>query len=336
MKLEKTGSSIMLIPSLILFAGCKQSSGYDRLVSEMDHAKAIHTQYVIHVKGQNDIAIDFLYSKPNRFLVTSSDFSMHCNEIDGHYEEMLDEKKYDLLPWDNKPYPGTGKLLAADLIHAGPASATNPKDFAPNKKWELKSKKDGVETYSKTVDSVSGPQTFTMKVGTDGMPKSFEGPGVVYEVKKFEYVDEQPIEKFRISPADGFVCIRVPVDHIPLETGQKFDWSGFKAASDVQGFSPKGPTMFAIVDPKEPTSARAMDWIRKAGQGYTKVMVSKGEASSGFYDPTGEVVDKITTTTPLFLMVSPDGTVKAMWLGFDADGIPAFEADIQKALSAKD
>lgn len=325
----------MLLPIAILFLGCKHQSGYDRLVSGMDGSKAIQSQYVIHQKGQKDVTVNFLFSKPNRFLVTSDDFTIASNEVDGHFESLDSEKVYDLLPPAGPIYPGTGKLLSPHVVRAGPASATNPKDFASNVKWQLKSNTGGIETYSKTIESQQGPMTFTLVVNSDGKPIKFMSPGIEYEIKSFEYLDEQPLEKFRVEPKDGYVCVRIPVDTISLETGEKFTWTQFKASSDVSDFKPTGPTLFAIVDPKEPTSVRSLDWIKKVGNGYTKVQISKGDAQTGFVDPSGVEIDKITTTTPAFFLVDPDGTIKGMWLGFDAEGTLAFEADIQKAISGK-
>ena len=104
----------------------------------------------------------------------------------------------------------------------------------------------------------------------------------------------------------------------------------------MSNFKLDGDTLFAIVDPSEPTSANAISWIAKPGQGYRKVQVSKGQAATGFFDPKGTEVDKLTTTTPAFVLVGKDGTIKSLWLGFDPDGVSTFEKDIQAAIDGKE
>lgn len=327
----------MLTASLFLLAGCKHKSGFEQLVSQMSDAKAIKSQYVIHAKGRPDVTIDFIFSKPHRFLITSADFVIDSNEADGHFEMLHSQKLYDVLPWDGEAYPGTGKLVPTQFAQAGPASGTNPKDFAPEIKWASKGISGGIETYVKTVPTMAGPQDYTLMVNDQGRPVKFIAPGnVVYEIKNFEYMDEQPLEKFRIEPKDNYVCIRTQMDRFALQNGEKFDWSAFKASPDVNNFKLEGETLFVIVDPAEPSSKPAIQWSKKAGKGFTIVTISKGQATSGFFDPDGAQIDKMTTTTPTFALVGKDGMIKGLWQGFDPDGVPTFEGDIQRAIEGKD
>jgi hypothetical protein len=91
--------------------------------------------------------------------------------------------------------------------------------------------------------------------------------------------------------------------------------------------------MFVLVDPLDPTSFGAIKWMKSAGSRFRKIAVSKGNALSGFYDPTGAEIDKLTSTTPMFVMVDKSSKITAMWFGFDSAKIPEFEKDIQTALA---
>jgi hypothetical protein len=333
MKLELKGHSIMLFASLILLAGCKQKSGMDILSDRMAGLKALKSQYVVHRDGEKDVVVDVLYSNPNRILMTSEDFVVALNEVDGHFESIFGEKVYDSLPWDGNVYPGTRKLVSSIMLDAGPATANPPKNIVSVVPWKLESKIGNIERYTKTVNGSDGPQTFKLEITDKGEPVQMIVPdGISYTVKHFELVDEIPIEKFRIEPKDGFVNHRIATDLMILETGMKFDWSKFQAASDVNQFKLEGNTMFVFIDPKEATSVNTASWIQSAGAGYRKVRVSKGIASSGFYDPKGEEIDKLTSSTPTFVMVGKDSKITGMWLGFDPESVPEFEKDIQAVI----
>jgi hypothetical protein len=333
MKLELKGCSIMVFASLILLAGCKQKSGMEILISRMADLKALKSQYVVRQEGQTDVIVNVLYSKPNRILMTSDNFVVALNEVDGHFESLFSERVYDSLPWDGKVYPGTAKLVSTLMLNSGPPVANPPLSIVPEAPWQLESKKGNIERYTKTLKGPDGAKTFKLEITDKGEPVQLIVPDdISYIVKSFELVDEIPLEKFRVEPKEGFVSHRVTPDLLMLETGLKFDWSKFKAASDVNGFKLEGNTMFVFVDPKEATSSNAAPWIKAPGIGYKKVTISKGTTSSGFYDPTGEEIDKLTTTTPTFVMVDKESKIIGMWLGFDRDGIFGFEKDIQMAL----
>jgi hypothetical protein len=336
MKLELKGKSIMLVATLLLLAGCKQKSGIEILDAQMSGLKALRSQYVVRKEGEKDILINVLYSKPNRILVTSDDFVVALNEVDGHFESMFSEKIYDLLPWDGKVYPGTGKIVSTLLLEAGPAVANPPVHLIPEQPWALENKKGNIERYTKTVQGGDGPQVFKLEITDKGVPVQFIVPsGISYIVKSFELVDDIPLEKFRVEPKEGFVSHRISPDLLTLETGMKFDWSKFKAANDVSQFKLDGNTMFVFVDPSEASSLSAMTWLRAPGAGYRKVTISKGSAVSGFFDPNGIEIAKVTTTTPKFVMVDKDAKVIGMWLGFDPESVAEFEKDVLSVLNKK-
>ncbi len=337
MKLEILRSTMMVTSTLFLLLGCKPKSGYDQLVSRMDSTESVKSTYIIHAKGQKDVTIQFLYSKPGRYLATSDDFVVASNEVDGHFESVYRDQMYDSLPWDGKSYPGTGHIVPTQFFEGGPATATNPSKFASKTPWKLKGTTNGIETYTKTIESMMGPQTFTLMVKSDGTPYKFIAPGdVEYEVTSFECQGEQPVEKFRVEPKEGFVCYRTATTDFHLVDGETFDWSKFQAADDVKSFKADGLTLFAIVDPNELSSQNALGWMKKPGSGYTKILISKGSAASGFYDPDGKLVDKLTTTTPSFALVNKDRKIIGLWMGFDPEGAAAFEADIKKAIEDRD
>lgn len=337
MKLEFLRSTMMVTSTLFLLLGCKPKSGYDQLVSRMDSAASVKSTYVIHSKGQKDVTIQFLFSKPGRYLATSNDFVVATNEVDGHFESVLNDQMYDALPWDGRNFPGTGSLVPTQFFEAGPGSANNPQKFAPKTPWKLKETINGVETYTKTIESMMGPQTFTLMVKTDGTPYKFIAPGdVVYEVTSFECSGELPVDQFRVEPKEGFVCYRTATTDFHLVDGETFDWTKFQAADNVKSFKADGLTLFAIVDPAESSSQNALTWLKKAGMGYAKVSISKGAATSGFFDSDGKLIDKLTMTTPAFALVNKDRKIIGLWMGFDPEGTAAFEADIKKAIDDRD
>ena len=326
----------MLSASLILLVGCRHQSGFDLLVSGMSSAKAIQSEYVIHSKRGKDVSVSFLYSRPGRFLVSSQDFKMVTNEVDGYYETIPSQKLYDSLPFDGQTYPGTGKLVNPSVINGGPVCASNPNDIFKGAKWVFKGKKGNEETYSKVVATAMGNEEYALVVNDKGFPVKFSSPAFVFETKSFEYLDEQPISKFLIEPRDGDVCIRTTSDRFSLENGKKFDISQLQASPDSQNFKFDGEILFGIINPQEPTSQNAIGWLHKAGAGYRKVSISRGKATTGLYDPTGSIVDKMTTTTPTFVLVGKDGKVQGLWMGFDSAGVAEFEKDIQKAIEGKE
>lgn len=324
----------MLTATLVLLAGCHQKSGMDILSAQMDGLKALRSQYVVHRPGEKDVTINILFSKPNRILATSESFVVALNEIDGHFESNFSEKIYDTMPWDGHIYPGTGKIVAPEFLNAGPASGNPPNKIVGEVPWKLESKMDGIERYTKTIRGAEGPQTFKLEISDQGKPIQFISPGdVSYIVKNFELIDEQPIEKFRVEPRLGFLSHRIVPDLVMLQTGGPFSWSKFKAASDLSSFKLEDITMFVLVDPAEMSSKNAIAWVKQPATGYRKVKVSKGTATSGFYDPTGKEIDQMTSSTPMFVMVGKDSKITAMWSGFDPDGVIQFEADIVKALN---
>jgi hypothetical protein len=336
MKLDNKGRLIMLFAYLLLLAGCKQKTGMEILTSQMAGLKALKSQYIVHRKGQKDIVVNLAFSKPNRIMITSDDFVVAVNEVDGHFESIFSEKIYDLLPWDGKVYPGTGKLVPLILLEAGPPVANPPSNIVPEAPWKLESKANGIEHYTKTLNGMEGPQTFKLEISEKGEPIRFMVPNdISYEVKKFELVDEIPLEKFRVEPVEGFVSHRTVPDLVSLDTGGPFTWTKFRAASDVDHFKLEGLTMFIFVDPQEKSSVGATNWIKSAGVGYRKVTISKGAATSGFFDPSGQEIDKVTTSTPTFVLVDKSSKIVAMWLGFDPEKVAEFEKDIQNALAGK-
>ena len=151
MKLALKGKSIMLVATLLLLAGCKQKTGIEILNAQMSGLKALKSQYVVKEDGEKDIVINVLYSKPNRILVSSDDFVVALNEVDGHFESVYSEKIYDHLPWDGKVYPGTGKIVPTTLLEAGPAVANPPVNLIPEQPWAFENKKGNIERYTKTV-----------------------------------------------------------------------------------------------------------------------------------------------------------------------------------------
>ena len=323
----------MLCASLILLAGCKQKSGLEILNSRMTGLKALKSQYVVKHKGEKDMVIDFIFSNHSRVLATSSDFAIGTNEIDGRFESYFPDRNYDSLPWDLAAPPGTGKLVNAEYITGGPVCGTAPNDLIKSIPWKLEGKSGSIERYWKVAQSKDGPLTFRLEVDERGMPVKFEAPhDMIYVTKSFEIVDDIPLAKFRVEPKDGFVSKRVPTDQISLQTGEKFDYSKFKKAPDTTGFRLEGKTLFAIVDPNEPSSNNSLSWINQASPQYKKVRISIGKANSGFFDPTGDLVRRITTSTPMFILVDKDSTILGLWLGFDPETYKEFEADILKAI----
>jgi hypothetical protein len=333
MKLELRGPSIMLCASLILLAGCKQKTGLEILNVRMAGMKALKSQYLVQHKGEKGIIVDFIFSSHTRVLATTSDFVIGCNEVDGHFESSFADKVYDAMPWDGKAFPGTGKLISSDYVTGGPVSANPPDSIAKATPWKLESKSGSIERYSKTVQTQKGPQTFKLEVDESGKPVKFEAPGdIVYITKSFEIVDEIPITKFHFEPREGFICNRIQADLLNLQTGEKFDFSKFSSAPDAKAFRLEEKTLFAVVDPKEPSSKNALSWINKAGATYKKMTISVGDASSGFFDLTGDLIRKITTSTPMFILVDKDSTIIGLWLGFDPENTKGFESDILKAI----
>jgi hypothetical protein len=331
MKLEVTGPHIMLIASILLLAGCKQKSGFDKLCDQLEGAKAIKSQYVVQIEGQPEITIDLLFSKPNRTIVTSKDFIIATNEVDGHFESLYSKKVYDTYPWSGQPYAGTGKLVGAHLIQGGPVTAMNPRKISPQEPWKLTKKENGIESYTKVIESREGNQVIKMDVDSDGKPIQFTAPGnIVFITKTLEYIPEPPLESFRVKPKDGFVSHRTQVDQIGPHNGSKFDWSKFKASPDVSQFKLKDSNLFAIVDPSEPTSQPVLTWMKKSSS-FQKIQVSKGTATTGFFDESGSEIEKLTTTTPFFLLVDKNAQIIGMWIGFDPSKVKEFEADIELA-----
>lgn len=323
----------MLLASLLLLAGCKQKSGFDQLTSQMDNAKAIKSQYVVQVPGQADVVVECLYTQPDRVIMTSKDFVVATNSIDGHFESMFATKQYDSMPWDNVIYPGTGQLVSAYMVQAGPATAINPNKFYKDTPWKLIKKVDGVESYSKEIQTLKGVDRYELYVDSHGKPLKFTAPGdATYQIKSFEIVDDIPMDKFRVEPREGFVAVRTQMDFLALGTGQKFSWSQFTAAPDVSPFRADGFTVFAFVDPTEPTSEGAIKWLSTAGKGYKKVSISRGQASSGFFDKSGVEFDKLTTSSPTFVLIDKDSKIIGMWQGFDPNAVAAFDKDIELAI----
>ncbi len=333
MKLEIKGFSIMMIVSLVLLAGCKKQSGLQILSDRMDHLKAIRSEYVVREKGKKDVVVRLLFSKPNNILFTSDDFVVATNEIDGHFESVFSNKVYDVMPWDGRGFPGTRNLVSTAFLMAGPGAANPPNNIAKSIPWKLEGKSGGIERYSKTFHDSEGDKTLKLEVTDTGEPVQFTGPTEIsYVVKKFEIVDNIPFEKFRVEPRSGFLARGVSRDLLTLQTGAIFDWSKFKAASDVSQFKLEGNTMFVFIDPNETTTKKASAWLNLPGKGYRKLTISVGQASSGFFDPSGLEIRKMTSSTPMFVMVNKDSKIIGMWLGFDPANTKDFEADILKAL----
>lgn len=324
----------MILLLSFLLAGCKQKTGMEILMSKMDDLKALKSQYVVHIEGEKDVVINVLYSKPNRILFTSDDFVVALNEKNGHFESVFSEKTYDHLPWDGRIYPGTGLLVSIDLFDAGPSVASPPQLIAPAAAWTLENKKGNIERYTKTIQSSKGPQTFKLEITDAGVPSLYINPdGTTFKTNSFEIVDEIPESKFLIEPTPGFVNHRTATDTLMLDTGANFSWSAFKAAPDVSNFKLQGPTMFIFVDPKEQSSIAAMKWINTPGSGFRKVTVTSGNATSGFFDPSGQEIGKVTTSTPLFVLVDAQSKITGLWLGFDSERTSDFNKDIQSALA---
>ena len=326
----------MMIVSLVLLAGCKKQTGLQILSDRMDHLKAIRSEYVVREKGEKDVVVHLIFSKPNRILFTSDDFVVATNEIDGHFESIFSRQVYDLLPWDGRVFPGTHNLVATSLLMAGPVAANPPNNIVKGVPWKLESKTGGIERYTKTIQDSQGDKTMKLEVTDKGEPVQFIGPtGISYIVKKFELVDEIPLDKFRVEPRSRFLARGVSRDLFMLQTGGMFDWSKFKAASDVRQFKLEGNTMFVFVDPNENTTKNASAWLKLPGKDYRKVTIAVGQATSGFFDPSGQEIRKLTSSTPTFVMVNKDLKIIGMWLGFDSENTKAFEDDIQVALGKK-
>ena len=284
-------------------------------------------------KGQPDIVVDFLFSKPNRILATSSRFIVGCNEIDGHFESDLNEKTYDLIPWEGRVYPGTAKLVSPEVVAGGPVSSISPNKVSGDVPWKLERKTGSIERYTKTVQSLQGPQTYKLEVDSNGKPVKYEMPsGLIFVTNSFELVDELPVTQFRVEPQPGFVSNRIVPDVMQLQSGRKFTWSQFKSAPDVRSFSLGGNTLFALVDPSEVSSANSRTWLNTPNSKFKKVTISIGNATSGFYDPNGAEVRKLSTSTPTFVMVDKNANILGLWLGFDPLGMKDFEADLIRSL----
>jgi hypothetical protein len=208
-----------------------------------------------------------------------------------------------------------------------------PSEISKEIPWKLEGKSGSIERYVKNVDSEKGRQTIRLEVDSDGKPVKFSvTPGPTFLTKSFEIVDEIPLEQFHVEPKDGFVSHRIYQDTMRLQTGAKFSWSQFKASDDTTSFKLDGSTLFALVDPSEASSMNASAWLRSPNAKYKKVVISKGTTKTGFYDPIGDEIQKMTTSTPTFVLVNKDSVIIGLWLGFDPENPKAFEADIVKAL----
>ncbi|MEI8283327.1 MAG: hypothetical protein WCG75_13040, partial [Armatimonadota bacterium] len=184
MKLEIKGYSIMVLASILLLIGCKKQTGLEILSTKMDGMKSLKTEYIVRQKGQKDVSVSFIYSKPNRMLFTSSDFVVALNEIDGHFESKFSDKVYDQMPWDGRIFPGTRNLVPDQIITAGPFSGASPSVIVKGTPWKLDGKTGNVERYSKTIQSQDGPQTYKLEVNENGDPVAFVGADATTYVTK--------------------------------------------------------------------------------------------------------------------------------------------------------
>lgn len=327
---------LLFSATVLAMVGCKQKTSLQLFSSSFASAKAIKSKYVMHIKGRPDTEVEFLFSKPYRFLVTSKDFSVASNEEQGHYEVDHVHKVYDLLPWDGRGYPGTGKAVETDYLDAGPAAGMDISKLDAGSPWKVIDSKNGNQTWEKKIEGMEGPQIFRLTLTSQGKPVHFSAPGdLEFDIVNFEYLGEQPIEKFKFAPPDGYVSIRVPYDSFLINYGMKFDTSHLKSNPDVSHLKLEGYTLFAIVDPSEPSSAGAVAWASKSHSEYKTISITKGTAAHGFYDPDGNAIAQITGITPTFVMVDKTGTVVALWAGWDSANPSGFEKDVLASIRPK-
>jgi hypothetical protein len=314
----KLVNSSMVFLSALLLIGCRQTSTLQQFEDRIKSTQAFRATIEMKTRSGRIETLEVLRSLPHRLLITSKNYSLTVNEIDGILELGQQDKQYDLIDWRGEFQPGTGKIMPPEMIFSGPFSGMSVSKFAPLKSWKNLRKADGTETWQAEYQTQEGPQKANFTVKNDGTPITFETAGLSYQSKNFEFLPEQPIEKFRLPIPDGFIPIQSPIEVGEIRAGSVLELSGLENTVELRQ---KGLTLVGVFD-GEPVSEKALKAFLQIERKATKITIIRGAKRSGLSalnDPDGKIVDTWTDSFPAFYLVNGKGQVLALWQGFDAE-----------------
>lgn len=156
---------------------------------------------------------------------------------------------------------------------------------------------------------------------------------------------------FETPLPNGYVPESLPPGSYPLNVGERFSTEGWRPLSDgpsLRDLAAGKPLFLAISDVDCEVSQRSalmVDQLAKqiAAKGGASAALSLSSSPSqapiyrsipNFYEPNGTADSRLRAPgTPMFLLVSPKGVVRRVWLGFDNSKSGAFVSDVLEWLT---
>jgi hypothetical protein len=334
---------------------------FEKLVRE---AKTLQADIELHVSNQLLVGRGTIKMKrPSHLLFEMkwgpSDYSFHIASEEAvaiersqkRYREYGSIGRYFIPENDFAATPQYGMPLP---LLAGSIRSLTPPDVGF--RWDRTDNVGGetVDVLVATFQTEGGPSTVVAKIAGDGRLVEYSssagsGPGeqtIRRVLSNYKLNADLPDASFLKPVPTGFVPQTLPGDSFPINVGEKMPWEGWTAVGEAPPLpaSASGKvTLVGITDVGCEPSIRAArtfatlaEQVKGKGGNAVALWLSPSAPSESIFrtvpnyvDPSGKVAALLRAPgTPMFLLVSPRGTVTRIWLGFDPSQTAAFMADV--------
>lgn len=317
----------MSILAGLLVSACQKGSSLEQFSKQVEAAKSIRAEASFKV-GSQSRPVSIIRKLPNAAKTTSQDLVVLVTDKDGWLEIDHAANKYATVPWGGKFFPGIGKLVAPPITSCLFAYGASPFKIAPAKEWKL-TKKGGNDVWTAIVQSQLGPQTFEVELGSGNELKRYLTPDGEFLISKWELDPSIADSEFSLTVPDGFVMLSLPIEMMSMYAGQKLDLSKMKDNGKGKLGSEWSLVLFS--DPEDRISTEMRKWLSKTSLRAAKVEVSLG--TGGDYSATdSKLFWEMVSATPTCALVGKDGSIRALWQGFDPAQTSKLEKEISEAM----
>ncbi len=217
--------------------------------------------------------------------------------------------------------------------------------FAPAP-FKLTKTENGKETYTATWKGRGDSGQVIAVIDAQGkllhFDKLFVNPeGRTHLVQDFsDYVINPPVAKnaFATIPPAGFISYQMPLIQPQIAAGDALSFGRWSSGTGSVDLDPIARGKLVIVrGPDSPPADALLNYLSGKKLPVPSVTVSLGKSGGQYWSPPPMVSAKLSSIgTPLILLMSPQGKITGMWLGFDADKPDELITEITEALKEKE
>jgi hypothetical protein len=328
----------------------------DRYNTKHKQAPSFEATYLVTYNGSPErevaVAVDGTARLSMRTPPANPTYSFVCGprlvrELDG------DTQLYNDLPYMGRAFPPREPLSETVKLFPAWVNAKELKQLAPEMaKWAvvgtkeiggkqcdmLQAKVDTREVKGQVdvaIDADSQVALYTADVSS--MVGRYQAS---WQVTSFKRVTNFSDSVFHLNIPLGYTPFSVNLEDPMVEVGSSWPLTGWK--SQASGFSlaaevAKGPALIAILDGSQP-SKNALQSLKalKASMPVVTIAAEKAQTGTDLVDPTGAALAKVNPPAyPFFALVTKEGKIKRLWMGFDPAKASAFISEVKEALTSE-